>query len=429
MPFEFEPQKLVYGGGALGYYRGQTVLVPRALPGERLEVEALRTAKGILHGRPLRVLAAAPDRVDPPCRYFGRCGGCQYQHFAGERQSEAKSEILRESMRRIGKINWNSEIPVHQAAAWGYRNQAEFKVAAGRKGHAELGFFESESHRVCPVNECLILSPRLNTLLREFQSERWSRRIGSCREIHLLADERDERVMLTLRSLLNEQDGAALAMDILSQRHDVSTVALENGKQTKVYGQEAFFYAVGGFRYRVSPGSFFQSSRFLLPKLVEAVTANGGGDFALDVFAGVGLFTLPLAQKFGQVFAAEINPGAIEDLAANARSHQLANVRALAQPAYDFLRRFARPGPDLAVIDPPRAGVGARALKLLTALGPRKINYVSCHPPTLARDLRILLARGYRLNSLEMFDFFPQTFHIESLARLSLDAGGNRPTA
>jgi len=116
--FEFSAEKLVYGGEALGHHQGRAVLVPRALPGERIQVEELRTAKGVVRARPLRILSAAPERVDPPCPYFGRCGGCQYQHLSPENQTAAKREILRETLRRIGKIVWNSEIRVHTAQPW-----------------------------------------------------------------------------------------------------------------------------------------------------------------------------------------------------------------------------------------------------------------------------------------------------------------------
>ena len=159
MPFELTPHKLVYGGEALGYHQGRPVLVSHALPGERLEVEPVRTAKGVVHARLLRVLTPSPQRVDAPCPYFGRCGGCQYQHLGAEQQASAKREILRETLRRIGKITWSGEIPVHAAQPWNYRNQAQLKVARQPDGSVELGFFEAESHRLFPVDACLILSP------------------------------------------------------------------------------------------------------------------------------------------------------------------------------------------------------------------------------------------------------------------------------
>jgi 23S rRNA (uracil1939-C5)-methyltransferase len=206
---------------------------------------------------------------------------------------------------------------------------------------------------------------------------------------------------------------------MLAQIPGVVSVAAESGGRSLVFGESGLEYAVGDFRYRVSPGSFFQASRYLLPELVEAVTAGRSGRLALDLFAGVGLFTLPLARQFAQVISVEAAAQSAADLAANAKAHALGNVRAVAETTFDFLRRFAQAEPDLVVLDPPRSGVETRAVKFLTDCRPKQIHYVSCSPPTLARDLSFLFQRGYRIISIEMFDLFPQTYHIESLVRLT----------
>ena len=419
MSFELIPEKLVYGGAALGHAEGRTVLVPFALPGERLEVESVRTAKGVIHARPIRILEAASRRIAPPCAYFARCGGCHYQHLSAEHQTSTKVEILRETLRRLGKIEWESDITVHAAESRGYRNQAQLKVAGMPDGQVELGFFEAESHRLFPVDECLILSPRLNGVLGELRSAEWMGRLGDIHEIDLLADDRDERVVVTLRGRGNSKKNEALAGDLLRRIQAVVSVGVEGDEGARVFGGAALEYAVPPFRYRVSPGSFFQSSRFLLPELVEAVTGDISGGLALDIFAGVGLFTLPLAKRFERVLAVEAHPGSARDLAANAKAHDCDNVRVAHETAYDFLRRFAQSDFDGVILDPPRAGAGVAALKLLINCRPRRIHYVSCSPPTLARDLAYLTSRGYRLISVEMFDFFPQTFHIECLAKLT----------
>lgn len=430
MPFELLPHKLVYGGDALGYHQGQAVFVPRALPGERVEVEAVRRVKGVVHARPLKILTPAPERIVPPCPYFGPCGGCQYQHLSVELQTSSKREILRETLRRTGKIIWESDIPVHAAVPWNYRNQAQIKVARKADGRMALGFFEPESHRLFPVDVCLILSPRLNLLLAELSGTEWSERLARCQEIELLADDRDERVMITLHGAFAAEQGEALAKDCLARLRGAETVAFQSAKSLRVFGKGTLDYHVGEFRYRISPGSFFQASRFLLPSLAAAAMAGEPAieigarklekkAFALDLFAGVGLFTLPLARRFEQVVAVEANAQAVADLVANADAHALTNVRAVTETAFDFLRRCARPEPDCVVIDPPRAGAGTPALKLLAGLRPRRIHYVSCHPPTLARDLGYLLAQGYEIYSIELFDFFPHTYHIECLARLA----------
>jgi 23S rRNA (uracil1939-C5)-methyltransferase len=418
VPFELTPQKLVYGGEALGHHQGRTVLVPRVLPGERVEVEEHRTAKGVVHAQPVRILSAAPERVEPPCPYFGRCGGCQYQHMDPQLQVTAKQEILRETLRRIGKIDWSRDIPVHAGNPWNYRNQAALKVRRMADGGVALGFFEAESHRLCPLDACPILSPRLNSLLAELYSRNWLSRLAICQQIDMLVDDRDERVAITLRGPTNAAEGKMLARDMLARRAGVVDVAVESNGKYQTFGSPRLEYQVGEFRYGVSPGCFFQASRFLIPDLVNAVVAEQRGRLALDLFAGVGLFTLPLARRFSAVIAVEAEARAAADLAANARTHSFDHVRAVGQTAYDFLRRFAQTEPDLVVLDPPRAGVGAQSLKLLVALQSKRIHYVSCSPPTLARDLAFLTGHGYELRSVDLFDFFPQTFHIEALARL-----------
>lgn len=156
--FEVIPQKLIFGGAALGYHDGRPVLVPRALPGERLEAEQVRTAKRMIHARILQVLHPAPERIEPACPWFADCGGCQYQHFSAERQAAWKVLIFKETLRRTGKIVWEPEMPAHVAFPWNYRNQAQIKVEGGADGKLLLGFFAGESHRLwtsASVRSCL----------------------------------------------------------------------------------------------------------------------------------------------------------------------------------------------------------------------------------------------------------------------------------
>ena len=418
-PFEFSPVKLVYGGEALGFQAGHTVFAPRVLPGERAEVEEVRRQKGVVHARPLRILAPSPERIEPLCPYFGRCGGCQYQHLPHAAQVAAKGEILRETLRRLGQVKWERPMPVHSGHAWNYRNQAQLKVGKVADGAPALGFFEAESNRLIPIYACPILSPRLNALLAVLRSEPWITALAKGREVELLADDRDEKAMLTLAGSWNVQEAETLAHRCLAELPGVATVAVVQDASARVFGEPHLTYSVGEHSYRVSPMSFFQSARFLLPKLVTAVTKEISGAMAIDLYAGVGLFTLPLARQFEQVIAVEANPQAAADLAANARAVPGKKIRAVAETVFDFLRRCAQMEPELVVMDPPRAGVGAATLKLLLALRPKRLHYVSCSPPTLARDLGFLLQRSYRLDSLELFDCFPQTYHIESLSRLS----------
>ena len=440
------PHKLVYGGSALGYHEGQPVLVSGALPGERVEVEPLRQAKGVMHGRLLEVLAPSVERVKPLCPYFGRCGGCHYQHLEPSRQLEVKREILRETLRRIGHIQWSDEIITHAAGSWHYRNQVQLKVRRDPNSETAIGFFEAESWHLVPIDACLISSPRLNELIRELNRPEWSERLARYRTVELRADDRDQEVMMVLTGGTCDES-EPLAQDCLSRLAGVVSVAIgpesdsrvEEGvaaqprprgpragsQAAKVYGNPQLAYTVGRFRYEISPRSFFQSSRFLLPELVDTVMGAAqesvtlGGGLALDLYAGAGLFTLPLAEGFETVMAVEENPTAAADLARNASVNRLGNIHITAAPAAEFLRRYAQARPELVVLDPPRVGAEAGVLRSVAELGPRRVHYVSCNPPTLARDLSYLLGNGYELSSLELFDLFPQTFHLETVVKLT----------
>jgi 23S rRNA (uracil1939-C5)-methyltransferase len=444
--FELVPQKLVYGGSALGHHDGHPALVPYALPGERVEVEPVRQAKGMLHARLLQVLTPSPERVTPACPYFGRCGGCHYQHLDAPGQLTAKREILRETLRRIGHIDWTGEIPLHAAEPWHYRNQVQLKVGRSENGEMTLGFFEADSHRLVPIESCRIASPRLNAVLGQLNGSAWAARLAGYSGLDLLVDDRDEEVLVTLHG--GSGDAGKIADELLAAGSGVAGVVVEpesTGRraahalglepgpnerpqssktaagEARTVGRKSLSYRVGEFRYEISSGSFFQASRFLLSEFVEAVTSCGSRPMALalDLYAGVGLFTLPLAREFAQVTGVEANCVASDDLARMAGSLGLANVRAVATRAADFLRRYAQVAPDLVVLDPPRSGAEGEALRGLVEIGPSRIHYVSCQPPTLARDLAFLIRHAYHLESVDLFDLFPQTFHIEAVAKLS----------
>ena len=418
-PFEFSPVKLVYGGEALGFNVGRTVFAPLVLPGERALVEEVRRQKGVVFARPLRILQSSPDRIEPQCQYFARCGGCQYQHLSPESQLSIKTEILRESLRRLGQVKWEGPITAHSGPAWNYRNQAQLKIGKSPDGGATLGFFEAESNRLVPIDACPILSPRLNAILSVLRTEPLMNDLSAGTELELVADDQDQKVMLALTGTWLDDEAETLATKLLAELEGVSTVAIKRAESLKIYGEPYLSYRVNAFSYRIGPTAFFQSARFLLPEFVTAVTAGVSGSVALDLYAGVGLFALPLSKQFDQVIAVEVAPQATANLAANARTISDKKVRAVAGTTFDYLRRSALMNPDLVVLDPPRAGVGAETLELLATMRPKRLHYVSCSPPTLARDLGMMLKHGYQLDSLELFDFFPQTYHIESLARLS----------
>jgi len=377
-------EKWVYGGEALARLDGRVVLAPFVLPGEtvRLDVE-----EGI-HAGLVEVLAASPERVEPPCPLFTHCGGCHYQHAPYTFQLARKVEILREQLRRVGKIEYTGEIETVSGPPLGYRNRAQFHIADGR-----IGYLAARSHTLVPVTgECPISSPRLNQALAEMRDR--------------LSDSRFPRFVHSLEIFTNETEIQANALEadrpVARSFYDWcgSTIAVD--------------YATSFGTFRVSPRSFFQVNRFLIEPLVDAALQGAEGKTALDLYAGVGLFALPLARRFQNVIAVESGSSAARDLEVNAARAELVMQTERAR-VEDFLPTFAET-PDFVLADPPRAGLGKSVVAQLERLAPPRITIVSCDPATLARDLALLA--GYRIERLTLIDLFPQTYHLETIAQL-----------
>jgi len=392
--FEVTVEKLVYGGEGLARLDGRVILAPFVLPGERIRGYAEQEKPGLVRARSAEVLAAAPERVAPPCPYFTRCGGCHYQHAPYELQLTAKRDILREELRRLGKIAPPDEIAIVSAEPWGYRNRAQLHIEEGR-----LGYREARSHKLCAIEECPISSPRINEAIRALNAmlrdARWPRFL---RSIELFTDERQ------------------VQLNVLETDQPVARRFFEWCAQT-IPGLVAGALDYDG-RFRVSGTSFFQVNRFLEQHLVETASRGAAGESALDLYAGVGLFTLALARRFGEVTAVESGRAATADLRFNAERASLANVRVEQRSAEDYLAALQQ-APEFVLLDPPRAGIGKMVVRRLIELKPPRLTIVSCDPATLARDLAGLVAAGYRIDRMTLVDLFPQTYHLETVVALS----------
>lgn len=365
-------EKLVYGGHGLARLDGQVVFVPFAAPQDRLRVRVTETGRGFARAEVVEVLAPGPARRAPRCRHFGVCGGCSLQHVAYEAQLAAKAEFVRESLRRLGGIEWTAEIPVRAAAEYGWRARAEVQA---RRGHA--GFFRAGTHEIVDVAECPVLVPELEARVRA-----------------LAAD--PPRRAVTLAA----SDDGTVAQD------DRGTVRRR----------------VAGFEFASAPDAFFQGNRLLVEDLVAEATGGASGELAVDLYAGVGLFSLPLARSFARVVAVESHRRSAAQGAANASANGVANVSFETADVAERLAAGFGAAPDLVLLDPPRTGAGPGVAGAIAALAPREVRYVSCDPATLARDLRAFAGAGLRLASVVALDLFPQTHHVETVATLARQA-------
>ncbi len=406
--FEVTIDKLVYGGAGLGRHDGKVVFVPFSVPGDRLVVRAVEQKKNFARAAFLRIIEPGEGRTAPPCTHFGRCGGCQWQQIEYTKQVDTKRTILEELVHHRFPETGSLRIGMRPAPQpYGYRSRARVQIR-GFGTNTSVGFYRFESHAIEDVSSCPLLRPTLSAAL---DSVRETRRRGQSdpgvQEIELVSSEEEGRWASAEAGLAEEEGFSAL------------------GKPAdKPEGSPLLHHSVAGFQYRVSPSVFFQANDFMLEELVSELrnlAALPRSASALDLFSGVGLFTLPLAQQFRQVVAIESSQEACRLCELNATTAGFDNIRVNCTDVGSWmgsLSSVAPPGFDLVVLDPPRRGAGPVVMRYLTQWAPETIIYVSCDPQTLCRDVALLPPRDYRIDFVEGLDLFPQTYHFETVMRL-----------
>jgi len=391
-------ERILPGGLGLAHAEGKTVMVALAAAGDHLRVQIDRVKGNVSFAQIEEILTPSPLRVEPPCPYFGRCGGCDFQQMNYQAQLEAKVEIVRDCLRRLAGIE---DVPDFQITAapspWHYRSRAQWQYDAVRQ---KLGYFESGSRSVCDVANCAVLAPQLENTLENLRARM---------QDGLLPDSaRDFRAVVG-------DEGVSISLPLDGGRLDDITRTIH------------------GEAYRLNAQSFFQANDGLLPWLIDAAVGEVTGETALDLYSGVGLFTLPLARRFKHVVGVESDKGAASFARENLAQAGLTNgeiaIRDVGAWLDDVKRHdlsrlsdasaAALQGSiDFVLLDPPRTGAESRVIAGVLGLQPRRISYVSCDPATLARDLKKLIASGYSLHSLAAFDMFPQTHHVETVVHL-----------
>ena len=380
---EVEIERILPGGYGLAHSAGHTVFVSLAAPGDRLRVRVERQQGNVLFASIEEIIVASPDRIEPPCPYFGRCGGCDFQQLTYEKQLAAKAEIIRDCLHRIARLEDVPEIVVTPSPReWRYRMRATWQIDQDER---TIGYYERGSRRVCDVADCAVLVPQLEATLERVRATEWQEFPPGLKHLDGVAGE----------------NGVSLAPPFA----EFATAELELTIREEIYNYsaEAFF--------QVNPG--------LLTPLIEFALGNAAGEAAVDLYCGVGLFTLPLARRFAAVTGVEANPVAVQFARRNLQRARLENVRVVNAGVTEWIRKRALQT-DFVLLDPPRAGAESAVIKGILDSRAKRISYVSCDPATLARDLRKLFAGGYVMESLLAFDLFPQTHHVETVVRLHL---------
>jgi 23S rRNA (uracil1939-C5)-methyltransferase len=426
---ELTIEKLIYGGDGLARLpadergRGKAVFLPFVLENERVEAILSDEKPGFARARAVNFRETSHYRIQPGCPYFGDCGGCHYQHSTYEHQLEIKTAILKENLRRMAKLELSSEIKVHPSPPWNYRNRTRMRVRI--EPEFALGYFKHGSHQFLAVEECPISSPLINRAIKALSDA--GRTINfnpDLREIEFFADPEDEHLLVEvycvhdLKRDVAEQLALALqaaipqALGVTVFPEPTSGAPLQHDPEALACtGASALAYKTLGATYRVSAGSFFQTNRHVTDELVRIVTQGRSGRTGLDLYAGVGLFSVVLSREFERIIAVESSLQSHADLTYNVP----ANVKTVRSTVDQYLRNVTGSRADFVVVDPPRGGLGERVAKALAGLNAPHLTYVSCDPATLARDLVPLLAAGYHVEQAHLVDLFPQTFHIESV--------------
>jgi 23S rRNA (uracil1939-C5)-methyltransferase len=430
-------EKLVAGGFGLGRLNGQVVLCDGGIPGETVEVEILRQRKGVTQGKILNVHESVDSRVVPPCPVFGRCGGCQLQHVHYETQLTQKRLILEDTLRRIGKMS-ELTIPsvIPSPRPYGYRQVLRMGIGEGRDG-VFLGFFESGTQRLLPVETCLLVDEEFRSViddvrvgLRSLVIEgmnldsveiRWSRVDKGGLLVfrgRALTKEHVERLLNACAEISNIKGWIYERVDPSEQdsRRRVR-------REPIVRGVDHLWEAYGGLRLKMGYRSFMQANWEvfqLLGKTVGEWLGSLKGQRILELYAGTGPLGLSLANQGAQVTCVEGNPFAIHDARESIRVNTIVGCRVKISSVESYLLTVQSGAYDVILLDPPRAGLNPKIIDQLGALRVPRLLYLSCDAPSLARDIKSFCEKGYEIRRMQPFDMFPQTAHLETLVELGI---------
>jgi len=378
-------EKIVPRGFGLAFVEGLTVFVALAVAGDKLRVRIDQIKGKTAFAEIVEVLEPSANRITPPCQYFGSCGGCDFQQMSYAEQLNSKVAMIRDCLQRIAKVDLDAEIKVIPSPAeFGYRSRAQWHIEPETK---RIGYYKRNSRDLVDIENCPILAPELNKELKRLRGELpWEK-------------------IRENRSQIDAARGGGGQVSTYSQSLDEAA-------------KEVTFTAAGE-TFHYSADVFFQGNQSLIPDLLETALSGAKGEKALDLYSGVGLFSLPMARKFKNVVAVEDNMASVKFAKKNAYAARLSNIEFKTESVRKFLYHTDLKSVEFVLLDPPRAGTEKDTIQNLIKIGPPQISYVACEPSVLARDLKRFDESGYRIDSITAIDLFPQTHHVETIARLS----------
>ncbi len=426
---QIEITGLNHSGEGVGRYEGKVYFVPFTVPGDLVEAEPGKQARRYGYARLKEVIRPSPDRVTPLCSHMERCGGSNLHHIRYPAQLELKRTLVADALQRIGNLKEVRVLPtIGMENPYHYRNKAVFHV---QTDPLAIGFYQTGSHTVIPVRDCLIVPSEWGEILTFLENS--LRALGQSAhdlsQVTLRQSHHNREIMLVLsgrNKILRGSEWEGIAREIKRRFPQVSTVASSDGldKARVLSGKGVLNERLADFEFAISPTAFFQVNTVMAEVLLQKVMEYGmptAGDTVIDAYCGIGTFSLPLAAKAGKVIGIEQNPAAVRDARRNAAANEINNVEFISGDVEKVLTHIAPSleDIDLLVVDPPRKGLTPAILQSIVKIKPRRMVYVSCNPGTLARDLSSLVTNGYGIKEVQPVDMFPHTAHVETVVLMS----------
>lgn len=415
-------ESMAYQGYGVGRFNGKVIFVPHTITGDEVWVEITEEKKRYSIGRLSQIVHPSSLRVNPPCPYFGVCGGCHWQHINPSIHGEMKQTILSDILKRLGELENIPPIDVIPSPKpYGYRVRVQLKV----NGKA-MGYFQERSRRIVEIHHCPIAHPLVNQIIQKLREQPDA--FSSLEEIEINVSPEQGKGVLLFHPHSYHQRFEHFAKEFLQSQPILWGIAIVKKGGWTPFGNPSLSFKVS-FRFmerernllfRISPGSFSQVNLEQNDKLIQTVVEFSGAmenERVLDLYAGVGNLTLPLAIHAREVWGIEENRMAVEDAKFNTDKNGIQNAHFIPGKVEQTLKNWGGGKPDLVVLDPPRIGC-QKVIDLIVKLDSKKIVYVSCEPTTLSRDLHLFSERGYSLQKLYLIDMFPQTYHMEVVGLL-----------
>ncbi len=428
-------------GAGVGRYDGQVVFVPYALPGEKVEVLIIKSAKNYAVGKLLEVITPSPSRQDAPCPYFYKCGGCDFQHLKYEEQLKLKCDSTIKNIRKLSGKEINVKEIVGSDKLWNYRNKAQFPLAKDKEGNIVLGFFSPRSHRVVSIDNCMLQEEKCNSIIKDIKKLCKEFNVSIYDELshkgvlrHAIARSSNFGLMIILVTNSKKKLSETFVNALISSNNNITTVVqnfncdkgniILGNECAVLYGDGFIYDSLCDIKFKLGPLAFLQVNHLQAEKLyniaVDMAQLNGD-EIVFVAYCGIGIMSLMLAKKSEKDIGVEIVPEAIKTATETAKINSVNNAQFIVGACEDVLPELLKRGqkPDVLVVDPPRAGCEESLLKAIADADIKKIVYVSCNPATLARDIKILSEFEYESSDVTFVDMFCHTKHIESIVLLS----------